>query len=168
MAAVQQLVEATAEALRGPYTIADYIIARAETAGLSQRAIAKNTGYSRCRINRILRETDRLPISIVEANAILASMGAGQIEIALANDMIVSKQPVNSAEMAKVIALITVILDGLPMKLASLLDVVDGLQCEDIRKEHGVRIHNAIYEMFKDLYTDLIERRDDRIDHSKY
>lgn len=52
--------------------------------------------------------------------------------------------------------------------MASLLEVVSGLQSEDIRKEHGVRIHNAIFEMLKDLYTDLIGRKDDRLDHTKY
>lgn len=168
MGALQKVTESSAPALRGPYTIADYIVARMKAEGLSQRTVAKNTGYDRCRINRILREENRLPISIVEAEAILASMGAGALEVALANDMITNNEPVSAEDMAAVVALIAVVVQGLPMKVASLLEVVSGLQSEDIRKEHGVRIHNAIFEMLKDLYTDLIGRKDDRLDHTKY
>ena len=168
MGALQKVTESSAPALRGPYTIADYIVARMKAEGLSQRTVAKNTGYDRCRINRILRDENRLPISIVEAEAILASMGAGALEVALANDMITNNEPVSAEDMAAVVALIAVVVQGLPMKVASLLEVVSGLQSEDIRKEHGVRIHKAIFEMLKDLYTDLIGRKDDRLDHTKY
>jgi transcriptional regulator with XRE-family HTH domain len=119
MGALQKVTESSAPALRGPYTIADYIVARMKAEGLSQRTVAKNTGYDRCRINRILRDENRLPISIVEAEAILASMGAGALEVALANDMITNNEPVSAEDMAAVVALIAVVVQGLPMKVGA-------------------------------------------------
>ncbi len=101
---------------RGPYTIADYVNARAKADGLSQRTIATNTGYSKSRINRILREEDRLPISIIEANTILASMGVGQLEVALANEVIQNNTPIDTDGMSVILSLIAVMVDGLPTK----------------------------------------------------
>lgn len=168
MGALKHEDESEAVVLRGPYTIADYIVARMASDGLSQRNVATKTGFSRSRINRVLRDIERLPISIVEANTILGSMGVGQLEVALANEMIQTKAPVSNEEMGVIIALIAVVVDGLPTKVASLLGVIEGLECSDIRKEHGLRIHNAIYEMLRDLYTDLTARKDLRIDYSRY
>jgi len=152
----------------GPSTIADYINARAKADGLSQRTIATNTGYSRSRVNRILRDEDRRPISLKEANGILASMGVGHLEVALANEVIEKDAGINTDEMGIVLSLIAVMVDGLPTKIASLLVLIDGFESSDIRKEHGIRIHNAIYDMLKVLYTDLTERKDERLDFTKF
>ena len=150
------------------YTIADYILAKMKAEGVSQRTISLNTGYSKSRVNRILRSEGRLPIKIVEANAILGSMGLGQFEVALANEIIQSRPPISADEMAAVLSLIAVVIEGLPTKIASLLETIDGLECSDIRREHGVRVHNAIFDMLKALYTRLIERKDERMDFTKF
>jgi hypothetical protein len=110
----------------------------------------------------------RLPITIVEANIILGSMGVGQFEVALANDVIQSRPPISANEMAAVVSLIAAVVEGLPAKVASLIDTINGLEFSDIRAEHGIRVHNAIFDMLKMLYTQLIERRDERIDHTKF
>lgn len=150
------------------YTIADYILAKMKAGGVSQRTISLNTGYSKSRVNRILRNDGRLPITIVEANTILGSMGVGQFEVALANEVIQSRPPISSDEMAAVLSLIAAVIEGLPAKIASLLGTIDGLESSDIRKEHGVRVHNAIFDMLKALYTQLIERKDERLDYTKF
>lgn len=168
MGALKREVGSDTEEPRGPYTIADYINARAKADGLSQRAIAASTGYSRSRINRILREEGRLPISIVEANTILATMGVGQLEVALAHEVIHNNEPINAEGMAVVLSLIAVVVDGLPTKIASLLELIDGFETSDIRKEHGIRVHNAIYDMLKALYTELTGRKDERLDYTKF
>ncbi|MGK6324723.1 hypothetical protein ACMGDM_16795 [Sphingomonas sp. DT-51] len=151
-----------------PYTIADFIVSKMNTIGVSQRSLAARTGYSRSRINRILREGDRLPITMVEAQAILASLGVGELEAALAQEVIRDKAPVTSREMEVVVSLIAVVFGGLATKIASLVDVVEGLEFGDIRREHGLKVQKAIFEMLKDLYTDLMQRKDDRIDHTRY
>jgi transcriptional regulator with XRE-family HTH domain len=151
-----------------PYTIADFIVSKMDNVGVSQRSLAARTGYSRSRINRILREEDRLAITMVEAHTILASLGVGELEAALAQEVIRDKAPVTSREMEVVVSLIAVVFGGLATKIASLVDVVDGLEFGDIRREHGLRVQKAIFEMLKDLYTDLMHRKDDRIDHTRY
>jgi transcriptional regulator with XRE-family HTH domain len=151
-----------------PYTIADFIVSKLDSVGVSQRSLAARTGYSRSRINRILREEDRLAITMVEAHTILASLGVGELEAALAQEVIRDKAPVTSREMEVVVSLIAVVFGGLATKIASLVDVVDGLEFGDIRREHGLRVQKAIFEMLKDLYTDLMQRKDDRIDHTRY
>ncbi len=55
-----------------------------------------------------------------------------------------------------------------PQKIASLLELIEGLESSDIRKEHGIRVRNAIFDMLKALYTDLTERKDERIDCTKF
>jgi transcriptional regulator with XRE-family HTH domain len=151
-----------------PYTIADFIVSKMDNVGVSQRSLAARTGYSRSRINRILREEDRLPITMVEAHTILASLGVGELEAALAQEVIRDKAPVTSREMEVVVSLIAVVFGGLATKIASLVDVVEGLEFGDIRREHGLKVQKAIFEMLKDLYTDLMQRKDDRIDHTRY
>ncbi|MBB3350006.1 helix-turn-helix transcriptional regulator [Sphingomonas sp. BK069] len=151
-----------------PYTIADFIVSKMDNVGVSQRGLAARTGYSRSRINRILREEDRLPITMVEAHRILASLGVGELEAALAQEVIRDKAPVTSREMEIVVSLIAVVFGGLATKIASLVDVVEGLEFGDIRREHGLKVQKAIFEMLKDLYTDLMHRKDDRIDHTRY
>ena len=160
--------DADAEMSGRSYTIADYILARMKADGVSQRTISYKTGYSKSRVNRILRTNDRLPITIAEANIILGSMGVGQFEVALANEVIQSRPPISADEMAAVVSLIAAVIEGLPAKVASLLETINGLECSDIRKEHGVRVHNAIFDMLKALYTQLIERKDERIDFTKF
>lgn len=151
-----------------PYTIADFIVSKMDNVGVSQRSLAARTGYSRSRINRILRDEDRLPITMVEAHTILASLGVGELEAALAQEVIRDKAPVTSREMEVVVSLIAVVFGGLATKIASLVDVVEGLEFGDIRREHGLKVQKAIFEMLKDLYTDLMQRKDDRIDHTRY
>ncbi len=168
MGALKHTVGLDREMSNSPYTMADYINLRAKADGLSQRAIAASTGYSRSRINRILRSEDRLPINTIEANTILRSMGVGHLEVALANELIQNQASVDADGMAVVLSLIAVVVDGLPTKIASLLDLIDGLEFSDIRKEHGIRVHNAIYDMLKALYTDLSERKDERIDFARF
>lgn len=160
--------DADSDATGRSYTIADYILARMKADGVSQRTISYKTGYSKSRVNRILRANDRLPITIAEANIILGSMGVGQFEVALANEVIQSRPPISADEMAAVVSLIAAVIEGLPAKIASLLETINGLECSDIRKEHGVRVHNAIFDMLKALYTQLIERKDERIDFTKF
>lgn len=150
------------------YTIADYINVRAKAAGLSQRAIAAMTGIDRSRINRVLREDDRLPISVGEATIILGSMGVGHLEVALANEFIESSSDIDFDEMATILSLIAGVVDGLPTKLASLLEKIDGLEASDIRREHGVRVQMAIVEMLKALYTTVTVRKNERIDPMKF
>ncbi len=168
MGALDHEIGSDTKVSRGPYTIADYINARARADGLSQRTIAANTGYSRSRVNRILRDEDRRPISLVEANTILASMGVGPLEVALANEVINKNTSINADEMGIVLSLVAVMVDGLPIKIAALLEIIDGFESSDIRKEHGIKLHNAIYDMLKSLYTDLTERKDARIDYTKF
>lgn len=168
MGALKNETGVDAQVSQAPYTIADYINVRAKADGLSQRTIATNTGYSRSRINRILREEDRLPISIIEANTILASMGVGQLEVALANEVIQNNTPIDADGMSVILSLIAVMVDGLPTKIASLLELIEGLESSDIRKEHGIRVRNAIFDMLKALYTDLTDRKDERIDYTKF
>jgi hypothetical protein len=150
------------------YTIADYILAKMKAEGVSQRSISVSTGYSKSRVNRILKCDGRLPITIVEANEILGAMGVSQYEVALANEVIRNRPPISSEEMAAVVSLVAVVLEGLPTKIASLLETVDGLQSSDIRKEHGVRVRNAIHDMLEALYTTLIKRKDERIDFTRF
>lgn len=95
-------------------------------------------------------------------------MGVGHLEAALANELIQNQASVDADGMAVVLSLIAVVVDGLPTKIASLLDLIDGLEFSDIRKEHGIRVHNAIYDMLKALYTDLSERKDERIDFARF
>lgn len=162
------MVDYDPQASRCRFTMADFINVRAKAAGLSQRAIANMTGLDRSRINRLLREDDRLPMSIGEANTILGAMGFGHLEVALANELIESNPDVDFDEMASILSLIACVVDGLPTKIASLVEMIEGLESSDIRREHGVKVQSAIFDMLKALYTDLSRRKDFRIDYTKF
>lgn len=150
--------------------IVDFILAKMEARGMSRRALAEAAGVHRSRVQRVLHPNvmKRTPIRLSETVELLGALGVGHYEVALANELLSEPSAPAPDSLAKVIALVSVIFDGLPSEIISMVGLIDGLEYDDIREIHGKRIQAAMIEMMRDLYTEMVDRRYRRIDHTAY
>ena len=143
----------------------DFILARAKAQDLSTRQIAVMSGLRRGRCHAILHRdyTKRLPFRIDEINVILAVLKIDRLEATLANEMLGDNPTLDEQSVHRIVLLVSEFVRGLPAQILDIVEHIEGLEFDDLRKEHGKWLQTAVCEIIKDQYIDVVRRREFRL-----
>ncbi|TVV76944.1 hypothetical protein [Sphingomonas solaris] len=145
----------------------DFILARMSVRNLSRRQVASITGIGRTRLQTILHaEVDkRTPMRMDEFHMILEKLGIGQLEVAIAADVIDNQPDVTVETVSSVVSMLAELMRGLPRELIGMVYHIDGLEHSDVRPEHGGRMRELVVRSLASHYRNLADRRDMRINN---
>lgn len=150
-----------------PYRdIVDFILYRADAAGISTRQIGLLAKLSRGRTGNILHRdpAKRRPIRNEETVAILSALKISHLEAYLAHEMLTEDPSTDQKSVLKIVLLVTEIFRGLPMGIAKIIEHVEGLDLDDVRPEHGQRMQMNMLKLAERHYSELVARREWRLD----
>ena len=147
--------------------LVDFILARLEADGTSKRQVAVKAGISRSRMGEILHRCaeKRSPMTLDEIAAVLDAIGASQLEATIAGELMGSATHtnINVQAVSAIASLLSELLQGLPEQLADIIEHIDGLEYDDVRREHGRRVRALVVRVFTDEYTGMAQRRGFRL-----
>ena len=145
--------------------LVDFILARIEASGLSKRQAAVKAGISRSRMGEILHRSPekRSPMRLDEIASVLDAIGATHLEATIAAELMESTAKANVQAVSAIASMLTELLQGLPEQLADIIEHIDGLEYDDVRREHGRRVRALVIRVFTDEYTGLAARRGFRL-----
>ena len=145
--------------------IVDFILARIEANGTSKRRVALQTGISRSRLGKVLHNSaeKRCPIKLDEIAQLLRALGISHMEAKLAAEQFEKSSQCKAEAVTNVASMLTAVFEGLPEQLADIIAHIDGLEFDDIRREHGKRVRALVVKVLTDEYTDMAQRREFRI-----
>ena len=145
--------------------LVDFILARIEADGTSKRRVALQTGISRSRLGKVLHNSaeKRCPIKLDEIALLLAALGVSQIEAMLAAELLETSGRSQVEKVSNVASMLTEVFVGLPEEMAEIIEHIDGLEFNDIRREHGRRVRALIVKTITEQYTEMAQRREFRI-----
>lgn len=145
--------------------IIDYILAKAEEVRLSIRQIGTLADIRRSRCGRVLHcnSDKRCAIRYDEIIRILSVLGIDPLEVALADEAWSEVEAGYNTSDNTVITLVCEVMRGLPRKIMEIVDGIEGLEYEDVRKEHGEHLQATIVRFINDQYTQLAKRREYRV-----
>ncbi|MET0376067.1 MAG: hypothetical protein ABW128_17645 [Rhizorhabdus sp.] len=143
----------------------NFILARMSVRNLSRRQVAVITGIGRTRLQTILHaEVDkRSPMRMDEFHVILEKLGIGQLEAALAADVIDNQPDVTVEAVSSVVLMLAELMRGLPKELIGMVYHIDGLEHSDVRPEHGGHMRELVVRSLASHYRDIVNRRDIRV-----
>ena len=145
----------------------EFILARIEAGESSKRQVAVKAGISRSRMGEILHTCPekRSPMRLDEIAAILDAIGTSQLEATIAAELMekATNTNTNVQAVSAIASMLSELLQGLPEQLADIIEHIDGLEFDDVRKEHGRRVRALVVRVFTDEYTGMAQRRGFRL-----
>jgi hypothetical protein len=138
--------------------------------GLSTRRLAMLTGLgrSRCHYTLHAQHEKRRPLRLDEVDLIIDAVGIDMIEAALANDVMLRDdgEDGGTADHAndRILGLLSEMLRGLPGRISEIVQHIDGLDAEDIRREHGRKLQAVLIRHVERLYSEYASRKDIRLE----
>jgi hypothetical protein len=138
--------------------------------GLSTRRLAMLTGLgrSRCHYTLHAQHDKRRPLRLDEVDLIIDAVGIDRLEAALANDVVIQRGDQEGGEgnqsNERIFGLLSEMLHGLPEKISEIVQHIDGLDAEDIRREHGRRLQVVLIQYVERLYSEYASRKDIRLE----
>lgn len=147
--------------------LTDFILARIVANGTSRRQVSVKTGIGRSRLHAVLhaRAEKRVPMRLDETAAVLEAIGVGQLEATIAAELMESSTNASSNVQAvsAIASMLSELLQGLPEQLADIIEHIDGLEYDDVRREHGRRVRALVVRVLTDEYTGMAQRRGFRL-----
>lgn len=168
MGAARQYEEQEEPAIVPSPGFVDFMLAKMDADNVSVRQIAQETGIKRSRLHNVLHRdaAKRHAIRLDEQLLILGVLGVTQLEAALANELLADVEVNNQKGITRIATMLSVLIHGLPAQIASVIDHIEGLEYDDVRKEHGLRLQATIVKIVRDQYTDIARRREFRLEIS--
>jgi hypothetical protein len=144
----------------------DFVLAKAKAQDLSTRQIAIRCDLRRGRCHAILHRdhTKRLPFRVDEINIILQVLKIDQFEASLAIQLLGGNPTIDEQNIHCIIAMVAEFIRGLPTQIAEIVAHIDGLEFDDLKKEHGRWLQTAVCGIMRDEYMDVVRRREFRMD----
>lgn len=150
-----------AQALTQSRDFVEFILARMVSDNVSIRRISMATGITKNRVHAVLHSDvgQRRPMKVDEMYAVLGALGIDQLEASLANDLLSDDSICDRKGGRNIIAMVSEIFRGLPHQIADVIDHIEGIDCEEIRKQHGRKLQAILIETIRCEYTKMAERR---------
>ncbi|WP_132910737.1 hypothetical protein [Sphingomonas sp. BK235] len=143
------------------FELEDYVIERMKIAGVSVRNLAVSTGLKKSRLHEGLhRDIDkRIPLRVPEMKLVLDALGIDRNEAFYAREVLASVSDITFDEVIRVAAMLCEMNNGLPQEVITVIRAVDGLDLNDVRREHGTAARGLVVRLLGDRYTAVARLR---------
>lgn len=153
----------------GSSRLIDFVLTRAKAQNLSVREIANICGIKRGRCANILHQNSekRHPFRVNEIELILIAVKIDQIEAVLATEMLSSNSSIDEEGIHRVVSLLSEFVRGLPTRVADIVEHMQGLEYDDLKKEQGRWLQVAVCGILEGEFSDVVKRRNSRLKSSE-
>lgn len=143
------------------YELEDYILARMKIAGVSVRNLAIMTGLTKTRLHEGLHgeAAKRVPFRVPEMTSILDALNINPLEGFYAKEVLRSITDVTFDEVISVTAMLCELNRGLPQEVITAIRAIDGLELNDVRREHGTAARALLVRLLGDRYAAVVRLR---------
>jgi hypothetical protein len=143
------------------YELEDYVLARMKIANISVRNLAVMTGLSKTRLHEGLhRESEkRVPFRVPEMTTVLNALRIDPLEAFYAREVLASVTDVTFDEVISVAAMLCEMNRGLTQEVITTIRAVEGLELNDVRREHGAAARALLVRLLGDRYAAVVRLR---------
>lgn len=144
----------------------DFVLARMDVEHLTARQVGRLAGIGKSRIAYILHRNAELrhPYRLNEINAILDALNISRTDAVLGEELLSADPHIDPQAVLRIAKLMSSLVTGIGPEIFQIVSHIEGLEFEDIRPEHGLRLQISLLDLLQRHYSGLVARREFRIE----